>query len=154
MSKEPFYTQEQILEHTSRIVKYGLAVVASFFAASAQDIAKACNGVGPERWPDWVCRVLNTLLGLFEEAVILHDWEFASDSNDGTVESWHETNDRFLRNCKTLVRRKIRPWRFLRRREAFAAAETLYDFVETKKGWQAWREAYERKGLDKSSQPS
>lgn len=153
MAKGAFYDYETMKRLWKTIQEVPLLTPWSFNRAELNAISRSCNGIGPDRWPESVRRLVSKLLHLFEEAAVVHDWEFEACENDGTLERWHEANSRFLENCKRLARFKVSRWRFLRRKAALEAAEVLYAAVESDAGRDAWLAAYERSRVDKSTTP-
>lgn len=49
----------------------------SFWAASDSELARAYNGIGPERWPSWIRAVITAMLRPFQAAAFVHDWEYS-----------------------------------------------------------------------------
>jgi hypothetical protein len=64
-------------------------------------IGKIYNGIGPDRFPDWLREIVTASAGIFEPAAVIHDVEY---DRGGTVEEFTAANDRFRRNCYTLVK--------------------------------------------------
>jgi len=57
--------------------EFGALAPDSFWRASASELAAACNGVGPDRWPAWMRWILSVLLRPLEASSSPHDWEYS-----------------------------------------------------------------------------
>lgn len=68
---------------------------------SITEIGKIYNGIGPDRFPDWLREIVTASAGLFEPAALIHDVEY---HEGGTREQFTAANDRFKQNCYTLVK--------------------------------------------------
>ena len=68
---------------------------------SITEIGKIYNGIGPDRFPDWLREIVTASAGLFEPAALIHDVEYHVG---GTREQFTAANDRFKQNCYTLVK--------------------------------------------------
>lgn len=68
---------------------------------SITEIGKIYNGIGPDRFPDWLREIVTASAGLFEPAALIHDVEY---HEGGAKEQFTAANDRFKRNCYTLVK--------------------------------------------------
>ena len=68
---------------------------------SITEIGKIYNGIGPDRFPDWLREIVTASADLFEPAALIHDVEY---HEGGTREQFTAANDRFRRNCYTLVK--------------------------------------------------
>lgn len=66
------------------------------------------NGVGPDRWPENVRRLLTGLAALYAPAVMIHDVEFKE--SDGTVSSFLDTVEHFKANVKIIQRAEYPFW--------------------------------------------
>ena len=92
------------------------------------EIERIYNGLGPDRFPDWLREIITLASGLFEPAALIHDLRFHVG---GTREDFTAANDEFRENCYTLVdaayswydpRRytwRFRAWRYARYCERF-----------------------------------
>ena len=92
------------------------------------EMARIYNGLGPDRFPDWLRAIVTEANGLFEPAALIHDLRFHVG---GTREDFTAANDEFRENCYTLVdaayswydpRRytwRFRAWRYARYCERF-----------------------------------
>ena len=65
------------------------------------EIGKIYNGIGPDRFPDWLREIVTASADLFEPAALIHDVEY---HEGGTREQFTAANDRFKQNCYTLVK--------------------------------------------------
>ena len=68
---------------------------------SITEIGKIYNGIGPDRFPDWLREIVTASADLFEPAALIHDVEYHVG---GTREQFTAANDRFKQNCYTLVK--------------------------------------------------
>ena len=92
------------------------------------EIERIYNGLGPDRFPDWLREIITLASGLFEPAALIHDLRYHVG---GTREDFTAANDEFRENCYTLVdaayswydpRRytwRFRAWRYARYCERF-----------------------------------
>ncbi len=71
------------------------------------ELAKIYNGIGPDRFPDWLRAIVTEANGLFEPAALIHDLEYYIG---GTKADFTAANDRFRRNCYTLVKSAYAWW--------------------------------------------
>ncbi len=107
-----------------------------------EQFASACNGCGPESWPDeWRAR-LDKWLSTFGPAFDGHDCRFTFD-NDGSREKFDYANDELEKNCLLLANLKYawyNPLRYFARNRARLIAKACRNF-----GWQAWKDAFAKK---------
>ena len=106
-----------------------------FDRAEHRSIAAIYNGCGPEWSPSWVRRQLTSRFQLFEEAFLIHDWDFAYAEK--TRDDFLEANRRMLRNCKKLTGGV--PWWL--RPVLYVDAHILYWSVSSRAGWEAFCDA-------------
>lgn len=78
------------LEHVEILDKYSIT-----------QVSKIYNGIGPDRFPDWLREIVTASADLFEPAALIHDVEY---HEGGTREQFTAANDRFKQNCYTLVK--------------------------------------------------
>ena len=102
------------------------------------EIEAIYNGIGPDRFPDWLREIITAANGLFEPAAMIHDLRYHVG---GTKADFTAANDEFRANCYTLVdaayawydpRRytwRFRAWRYARYCERF--------------GWEGYHKAEE-----------
>lgn len=85
---------------------------------SAEELAVIYNGIGPDRFPDWLRKLLTTSAKLFEPAALIHDLEYFLG---GGPADFTAANQRFRTNCFRLICRQY-PWwspmRYLRMDQA------------------------------------
>ena len=67
---------------------------------SVPELERIYNGIGPDRFPDWLRQIITDANGLFEPAALIHDVRYHVG---GTIEDFTAANDEFHRNCNTLV---------------------------------------------------
>lgn len=75
------------------------------------------NGVGPDRWPDNVRRLLTGLAALYEPAVMIHDVEFKE--SDGTANGFADTVDHFKANVKIILKKEYPFWTWAQFKPAY-----------------------------------
>ena len=73
---------------------------------TAEAIGKIYNGIGPDRFPDWLRELVTESAGIFEPAAVIHDVEY---DIGGTWQDFTDANERFRRNCYRLVKAEY-PW--------------------------------------------
>ena len=103
--------------------------------------AAACNGIGPESWPESWRAKLDDWLATFRRAADVHDCRFTWD-NDGTRQGFDAANNEIEKNCLILADEKYgwwNPWRYFARHAARAVGKACRDF-----GWPAYEAAYEK----------
>ncbi len=93
-----------------------------------QELTSIYNGLGPDRFPDWLREIITEASGLFEPAALIHDVRYHVG---GTKADFTAANDEFRENCYRLVdatyswwnpRRykwRFRAWRYARYCERF-----------------------------------
>lgn len=65
-----------------------------------EEIQHIYNGLGPDRFPDWLRDIVTMANGLFEPAAMIHDLRYHIS---GTKADFTAANDEFRENCYTLV---------------------------------------------------
>ena len=103
---------------------------------SITEIGKIYNGIGPDRFPDWLREIVTASAGLFEPAALIHDVEYHVG---GTREQFTAANDRFKQNCYTLVKDRYGwydPRRYLWLNKARRWGNYCQFF-----GWDGWTKA-------------
>jgi hypothetical protein len=97
-----------------RVFDYGLLGSDRLLKYSDAELQGIYNGVGPDRWPEAVRRLLTGLAGLYEPAVMVHDVEFRE--SDGLVDSFKDTVEHFRANVKIIQKAEwpIWTWAMLR----------------------------------------
>ena len=110
-------------------------------ALGPERVAAACNGCGPDSWPQERRDKLGKWLKIFKPGFDGHDCRFTYD-NDGTRERFDYANDELEKNCRLLADGKYgwyNPLRYLARRGGRLVADACRNF-----GWGAWQDAYNK----------
>lgn len=105
------------------------------------NVARACNGIGPEDMPEKWRKKLDKCMWLFVVPCRGHDCRFTYD-NDGTEAKFRAANDELRRNCLIMADATYKwynPMRCLWRHRGKVVAWACQEF-----GWDSWRKAYER----------
>lgn len=76
--------------------EFGAFAPDSFWEATGSELAAACNGVGPDRWPAWLRFILTWLLRPLEASAEIHDWEYSLP--DKSFRSFTAANIRLAAN--------------------------------------------------------
>lgn len=110
---------------------YELEVTDEFQKCKEEELEYIYNGAGPDWLPAWGREVLSDFLKLFAPAFIVHDFDYSR--SDKTLKSFHEANNRMLRNMKKILDTEypfsmVWTWRtrarwYLRMKAAFNACE-------------------------------
>lgn len=100
---------------------------------SEEEIGRIYNGIGPDRFPDWLRKIVTESAELFEAAALIHDVEY---DEGGTREQFTAANDRFRRNCYTLVKDRY-GWYDIRRYLWMNKARRWSNYCELF-GWSGW----------------
>lgn len=100
---------------------------------SVEEISVIYNGIGPDRFPDWLRKIVTESAELFEAAALIHDVEY---DEGGTREQFTAANDRFRRNCYTLVKDRY-GWYDIRRYLWMNKARRWSNYCELF-GWSGW----------------
>lgn len=100
---------------------------------SEEEISRIYNGIGPDRFPDWLRKIVTESAELFEAAALIHDVEY---DEGGTREQFTAANDRFRRNCYTLVKDRY-GWYDIRRYLWMNKARRWSNYCELF-GWSGW----------------
>lgn len=106
----------------SKCEEYALAGRGVLDRFTPEELAEIYNGIGPDRFPDWLRLIVTEANGLFEPAALIHDVRYHLG---GDYESFTLANDEFRANCDTLVK----------------AAYAWYDPRRYKWLFRAWRYA-------------
>lgn len=67
---------------------------------SLSQIAEIYNGIGPDRFPEWLREMLDDLHPSLCVVALIHDLEYYEG---GSKEEFTESNERFYRNGKTVA---------------------------------------------------
>ena len=100
---------------------------------SEEEISRIYNGIGPDRFPDWLRKIVTESAELFEAAALIHDVEY---DEGGTREQFTAANDRFRRNCYTLVKDRY-GWYDIRSYLWMNKARRWSNYCELF-GWSGW----------------
>lgn len=64
------------------------------------ELDRIYNGIGPDRFPDWLRAIVTEANGFFEPAALIHDVRYHIG---GTYDDFTAANAEFHANCKKLV---------------------------------------------------
>lgn len=78
---------------------------------SHQALAEIYNGIGPDRFPEWLRKIITGYGEIFEPAALIHDVRYHIG---GTKKDFTSANDEFRENCYLLVKGKYEWWRPMR----------------------------------------
>ena len=109
---------------------------------SVEEIGKIYNGIGPDRFPDWLRKIVTESASLFEAAALIHDVEY---DEGGTREQFTAANDRFRRNCYTLVKDRY-GWYDIRRYLWMNKARRWSNYCQLF-GWDGWTKTEEESAI-------
>ena len=118
---------------------------------TAEQVAAAANGIGPESWSPEARAKLDKWLSTFRLAAVVHDCRFTYD-NDGTRPPFDAANNELENNCLILANHHYawyNPMRYLARHAAHIVADACRDF-----GWDDWRKAYQKSRSSSSDRAS
>ena len=107
MSKQGMYETGEIKKLIQEAVDAELEGTWFFQWYSPEELAVIYNGIGPDRFPEWLREVLTSCAKLFEPAALIHDLEYFLG---GTQADFTAANTRFRDNCGRLVKRKYSWW--------------------------------------------
>ena len=133
-------THQEAIQTIARAKELSLSGAEFMDALGVGNVARACNGIGPESMkPKWRER-LNNWLWLFKDPCRVHDCRFTFD-NDGTDAKFRAANDELERNCLIMADSEYvwyNPIRYLWRHRAHVVADACRQF-----GWGDWRKAFD-----------
>ena len=135
-------TAEEATKAVEEMCRIGLYGSDFMRGLKPEQIAAACNGCGPEAWPEAWRAHLDSWLSTFRLAFDIHDCRFTYD-NDGSRVKFDAANDELEKNCLVLADEKYawyNPFRYFARNRAHIIA----DACRSTFGWQAFREANEK----------
>ena len=101
-------TIEELIRKIKTMELEGAEILDSF---SLDEIGRIYNGIGPDRFPDWLRELVTESAGIFEPAAVIHDVEY---DIGGTWQDFTDANERFRRNCYRLVKAEYPWWSLLR----------------------------------------
>ena len=144
--------KDEAVQLFRRAVEFGLDM--PHFWISAREARIAYNGVGPERFCEWIRGLLDIVNEPLKPAIFEHDLSFSM--GDGTYEDFSRANARLRENgcrCADAAYGWWRPARYrLRRRAALYAslAQTFgwTDYLNAISQMKAAKEALEREGVN------
>lgn len=132
------YEAQQRKNRIRELELYGWQFVCGL---SDEQFSTACNGCGPESWPEEKREKLTKWLATFLPAFDEHDCEFTY-RNDGSREGFDAANRRLKKNCVLIADDKYAWWnplRYLARRAGKIIAALCQEF-----GWSDWKKAYQQ----------
>ena len=98
-----------------------------------EELKAIYNGIGPDRFPDWLRAIVTEANGLFEPAALIHDVRYHVGGNKADFTA---ANDEFKENCYRLVDAAYSWWnprRYKWRFRAWRYAHYCEDF-----GWEGY----------------
>ena len=108
---------------------------------SLSQIAEIYNGIGPDRFPEWLREMLDDLHPSLCVVALIHDLEYYEG---GSKEEFSESNERFYRNGKTVAFAKY-AWYDPRRYWVWNKARQFRNICNAF-GWAGWNKNGEKKG--------
>ena len=100
---------------------------------SIPELEQIYNGIGPDRFPDWMREIVTEANGLFEPAALIHDVRYHIG---GTREDFTAANSEFRANCYTLIYARF-AWYDPRRYKWLFRAWRYAAYCE-EFGWPGW----------------
>ncbi|MEA4863528.1 MAG: hypothetical protein VB042_09495 [Victivallaceae bacterium] len=79
------------------VVELDLVMPPGFDECPAETLRRVYNGIGPDRFPRWLRKLVTWLLRPFEGAALIHDWEYIFQPK--TYWAYSAANWRFARNA-------------------------------------------------------
>lgn len=122
-----------IITLTAICERHKLEGRAVLYGYDLDELARIYNGIGPDRFPDWMREIVTEASSLFEPAALIHDVRYHLG---GTREDFTAANDEFHRNCDTLVCARFSwydPRRYLWQFRAWRYKNYCQDF-----GWEGF----------------
>ena len=121
---------QDLRETAERIELDGREILDRF---SEEELLCIYNGIGPDRFPDWLRAIVTEANGLFEPAALIHDVRYyiGGDREDFTC-----ANDEFRENCYKLVEAKY-AWSDPRRYKWYFRAWRYAGYCE-EFGWEGY----------------
>ena len=133
-----FVTTQELIQKAYSLDLEGVHILDKY---SIAEIGKIYNGIGPDRFPDWLREIVTASADLFEPAALIHDVEY---HEGGTREQFTAANDRFRRNCYTLVKDRY-GWYDPRRYLWLNKARRWGNYCQLF-GWEGWTKTEEQEG--------
>ncbi|MBQ9338388.1 MAG: hypothetical protein IJS14_13950 [Lentisphaeria bacterium] len=106
MSHAPMCETAEIKKLIEKAIEGELEGTWFFQWYSPEELSVIYNGIGPDRFPEWLRALLTSCAKLFEPAALIHDLEYFLG---GTQADFTAANTRFHDNCKRLILREY-PW--------------------------------------------
>ena len=100
---------------------------------SMEEVANIYNGIGPDRFPEWLREMLDELHPSLCVVALIHDLEYYEG---GSREEFSESNERFYRNGKTVAFAKY-TWYDPRRYLVWNKARQFRNICNAF-GWTGW----------------
>ena len=100
---------------------------------SMEEVANIYNGIGPDRFPEWLREMLDDLHPSLCVVALIHDLEYYEG---GSKEMFTESNERFYRNGKTVAFAKY-AWYDPRRYLVWNKARQFRNICNSF-GWAGW----------------
>lgn len=139
MDKEvPFYSVKEVNKLRLAAQYYELDAPVEYWRATGEELQKACNGAGPDRWSHNKRRAVTAALDLYEPAYTIHDVEY-----EYLIGTQKTSDKRLKRNMIKIWKKHFgwRRWITLRGiRERIRVIPFVYAAVAIG-GGQAWEEA-------------
>lgn len=105
-----FYTAKQINELRIEAQFYKLSAPYAFWAKTAMELKKVCNGAGSEAWSENKRKALTAALKPYEACIAIHDVDYEYHEIDKSA-----ADKRFKQNMLKVWRKKYGFWRWLNR---------------------------------------
>ena len=139
------FTVPEMSELLRSIEDHDLLTPYGFEQTTVFDMIKLSNGFGPDRWAPWLRHTANMFLHPLIEISVIHDWEWGTEQNDGTLAAYHESNSRFQENGRILVRSKFAWWRVVERVRWNLRVDAMWEMLETPIARDIWLDGYEKR---------
>lgn len=101
------YTVKHVQELLKKIEEaklQGREILRSYLTC---EISEIYNGIGPDRFPDWLREIITKTAGIFEPAALIHDVRYQIG---GTKKDFTRANTEFKKNCYKLVKKEYGWW--------------------------------------------
>lgn len=105
---------------------------------TVEQISRIYNGIGPDRFPEWLRGTLDELHPSLRVVALIHDLEYYEG---GTRDEFEESNERFYRNGKTVAFAKY-AWYDPRRYLVWNKARQFSNLCNLF-GWPGWNQPEE-----------
>ena len=108
---------------------------------SVEEVSAIYNGIGPDRFPEWLREMLDDLHPSLCVVALIHDLEYYEG---GSKEEFTESNERFYRNGKIVAFAKY-AWYDPRRYFVWNRARQFRNICN-QYGWSGWKKTAEEEG--------